>query len=114
MIKTLLAPYLGWIYLGVALSAVGCALWAYNIIYDRGYQAASTHYEQVMNEQKSANDRAIASAEKTMREDVEAIKLDKEKLENENARLNKEALEDPDARSCGIKRGGVQRINAVR
>jgi hypothetical protein len=98
-----------------ALILIGLALnWTYDRIYDHGYQAAAVVYEQKAIDQKAANDRAITAADKGLREDMAALALDKEKLENDVARLNAEAAKDPDAASGGVKRSSVQRLNAVR
>jgi hypothetical protein len=118
MLKALLAPYLGWIYGAAAVAIVTGGTWIYYTIdsraYDRGYQAAVVVKEKEALAQKAANDKAIAASEKGLREDVAAIILEKEKLEDDLARLDAESAEDPDADTGGIKRNGVQRINAVR
>jgi hypothetical protein len=114
MLKALIAPYLGWVYGALAVAIVGAGIYAYNTIYDRGYSAAAVVYEKQAEDQLKANNFAIASAEKGLREDVAALILDKEKLEDEVARLNSEAGADPSAHAGGIKRSSVQRVNSIR
>ncbi len=88
--------------------------WVYNKIYDRGYEAASIKFKAEEAKMIKANQAAIASAEKDLREDIAKLSIDKEKLENESARLDVEADQDRAAHSCGIKRSGVRRLNAIR
>ncbi|MGV1754814.1 hypothetical protein [Agrobacterium sp. CG674] len=114
MIKALLAPYLGWIYAGLAAAAVVGGIWVYNSIYDRGYTAASAHYEQVALDQKAANDLAIEKARELLSGSIRNLILEKEKLEDDVARLNAEAAADPDAAAGGVSAGSVQRLNTVR
>lgn len=115
MLKALIPPqFLIGVYVVAGVAIVAAGFWIYDTIYDRGYQAASVIYEQKQAAQKAANDKAIATAEKDMREDMQVLALQKEKLENEIDRLNAEAAADPDAANGGIKRGGVQRINSIR
>ncbi|NTH50469.1 hypothetical protein G6L09_05705 [Agrobacterium rhizogenes] len=102
------------IAIGVAIVISLAASWTYYKIYDRGYSAASSKYEAAEAKMVQANQAAIASAEKGLREDLATIAADKEKLDNENAINDSKANEDPDAHSGGIKRSGVQRLNAVR
>lgn len=102
------------VYVIVAVAVAGAGFWAYGSIYDRGYSAASAAYEKKAADLKEANDKAIASAEKVLREDIAGLKLQKENLENEVKRLDAEASADPDAASCSLKRSSVQRLNAIR
>ena len=101
--------------------ALGCAIiiglaasWAYNKIYDRGYAAASLKYEADEAKMVKANQAAIASAEKGLREDLATLAVDNQKLEDERAKLDVQADQDAGARTGGIKRSGVQRLNAER
>ncbi|QNH71720.1 hypothetical protein V1VFAS_090 [Rhizobium phage V1VFA-S] len=114
MIKALIAPYLGYVYTGLAVLVVTAGAYAYNAIYDRGWDANEAVWVKKQADQVEANDRAIANATKELREDIAALVLQNGKLENDVARLNEEALKDPDAHSGGIKRSSVQRINSVR
>lgn len=101
-------------YLVAALAIVSVGYAIYDAIYDRGYEAAIVIKDAEAAAKQAANERAIEHAAKTMREDLALIILEKEKLEDEVARLNREAAQDPDALSCGISAGSVQRLNAVR
>ncbi len=114
MLKALIAPFLPYLYGAAALGAVALGLWAYNSIYDRGYQAASTVYERKALDQKAANDLAIQQAEDKLRGSIRMLIQEKEKLEDDYARLSSEAAQDPDAANGGIGVGSVQRINSVR
>ncbi len=100
--------------LGSAILIGLAASWTYNTIYDRGYAAASSKYEAEKKAMVKANQAAIASAEKGLREDLASLSAEKEKLNDENARLDVESAKDPDAHNGGIKRSGVQRVNAIR
>ncbi|WP_326894418.1 hypothetical protein U8P73_36675 (plasmid) [Rhizobium beringeri] len=93
---------------------VTASAYAYNVVYDRGWDANEAVWVKKQADQVEANDRAIANATKELREDIAALVVENGKLENDVARLNEEALQDPDAHSGGIKRSSVQRINSVR
>jgi hypothetical protein len=97
-----------------ALLLIGAGVVVYDKIYDRGYSASSAKHEADEAAMVKANNVAIASAEKGLREDIAALVVEKENLEDENARLDAEADKDPDAHTGGIKRGSVQRVNAIR
>ncbi|NKL08309.1 hypothetical protein GFL39_25915 [Rhizobium leguminosarum bv. viciae] len=114
MIKALIAPYLGYVYAALAVLVVTAGAYAYNVVYDRGWDANEAVWLKKQADQVEANDRAIANATKELREDIAALVVENGKLENDVARLNEEALQDPDAHSGGIKRSSVQRINSVR
>lgn len=114
MIKTLLAPYLGWIYGAAALAALACGYLVYDAIYDRGYEAASAIYEQQALDRKAANDAAIAKATETLNASVAKLIIEKERLVADVERLSAEAAADPDGATGGIKSGSVQRLNSVR
>ncbi|OCP21884.1 MULTISPECIES: hypothetical protein [unclassified Ensifer] len=114
MLKALISPYLGWIYGAVAVAAVAGAIFTYHAIYERGWDARGVVAEQEKEAMRQANDRAIAAAEKGLREDIAGLVLEKKRLENENARLDAEADQDSDAGACGLNRNSVQRLNAVR
>ncbi|QNG62658.1 hypothetical protein B1VFA_113 [Rhizobium phage B1VFA] len=114
MIKALIAPYLGYLCTGLAVLVVAAGTYAYHVIYDRGWDANEAAWVKKQADQVEANDRAIANATKELREDIAALVVENGKLENDVARLNAEALQDPDAHSGGIKRSSVQRINSVR
>lgn len=86
----------------------------YDAVYDRGYAAGVAIMEKEMDAIRAANDRAVVNAEKGLREDVALLILEKEKLEDDVARLNREAAQDPDALSCGLGLGSVQRLNSIR
>lgn len=114
MLKTLLAPYLGWIYGAAALAAVAGGIWTYNTIYDRGYQAASVHFELQALDQEAANKLAIRKAEDMLRGDIAKLIQEKKDLEDEVARLNQEAAQDPGADDGALGAGSVQRLNSIR
>ncbi|WP_276122581.1 hypothetical protein [Pararhizobium qamdonense] len=95
------------------LAIAGAAYWIYDAIYDRGWDAHVIVSEKEKQAMRKANDQAIASAEKELREDLAVLLLEREKLENDLVRLASEAAQDPDANSGGIKRNGVRRINAI-
>lgn len=114
MLKALISPYLTWIYGAVAVAAVAGAIFTYNAIYERGWDARGVVAEQEKEAMRKANDRAIAAAEKGLREDIAGLILEKKRLESENARLDAEADQDRAAGDGGIKRSSVQRLNAVR
>ncbi|OWZ90488.1 hypothetical protein B9J07_28290 [Sinorhizobium sp. LM21] len=114
MLKALLAPYLSWIVTAAVVAAVGVSIYAYNAVYERGYEAMRAVHEKALADQAAANNVVIAAAEKGLREDVALIILEKEKLEDEVARLSREAAQDPGAAECGIGSGSVQRLNSVR
>jgi hypothetical protein len=98
-----------------ALILIGLgANWVYNHIYDRGYAAASTKYEAEEAAMARANQVAITNAEKGLREDIAALSAENQKLEDERVQLDVQADQDPAAHSGGIKRSGVQRLNAER
>lgn len=97
-----------------ALAVMSAGYFVYDAIYDRGYQAAVIVKDAEAKANEEANNKAIAASEKTLREDMAVLILEKEKLEDDLARLNAEAAADPDAATGGLKRSGVQRINAVR
>jgi len=86
----------------------------YSHIYQRGYDAAVIAHQVELKKMQDANDRALAAAEKVLREDLADLKLQKDKLQNEVAKLDADAAADPDAGSCGIGPRSVQRLNAVR
>jgi len=114
LLKALIAPYLGYVYTGLAVLAVVAGTYVYNVVFERGWNANDALWVKKQADQVQANDRAIANATKEMREDIAALVLENRKLEDDVARLNQEALQDPYAHSGGIKRSGVQRINSVR
>jgi hypothetical protein len=114
MIKALLAPYLGWICAGLAVAAAVGGIYAYSVIYDRGWDARGVIAEQEKEDMRKANAAAVASAEKGLREDVAALVVKIQELENESDRLDAEADQDAGSSDVGIKRSGVQRLNAVR
>lgn len=97
-----------------ALAIVGISYMIYDAIYDRGYQAAVLVKDAEAQSKLDANNKAIANAEKGLREDLALIILEKEKLEDEVARLNREAAQDPGAHDGALGLGSVQRLNAVR
>jgi hypothetical protein len=101
-------------YLIAAVAVAGVGYWIYDTIYDRGWDAHVVISEKEKAAQLAANNQAIAIAEKGLREDIALLLVDKEKLENDVARLDAEAAADPDAHSGGIKRDSVRRINTVR
>ena len=101
-------------YAVAALAIVSVGYVVYDAIYDRGYEAAVVFKDAEAAAKQAANDKAIKHAEKTMREDLALIILEKEKLEDEVARLNREAAQDPGAADGGIGTGSVQRLNSVR
>lgn len=102
------------LYLICALAVTSIGVWTYNKIYDRGYSDAVVIAEKEKTALKAANDQAIFAAEKKLRDSVTTLTMEKEKLEDDIARLNHEAAEDPDAGAGGIKRSSVQRLNSVR
>lgn len=114
MLKAIIAPYLPYLYGVAALGAVALGLYAYNSIYDRGYESAAAVYEQQALDLKAANDLAIEKAKEVLNAEIITLNLEKERLEDDVSRLNAEAAQDPDGATGGIKRGGVQRLNAVR
>ncbi|QIG75637.1 hypothetical protein EVC20_066 [Rhizobium phage RHph_Y2_17_1] len=114
MIKAFIAPYLGYLYTALAVGVVAGGIYAYHVIYDRGWDARDVIAEREKEDMRKANAFAVASAEKGLREDVAALIIEKERLENEVARLDAEADADPDAGDVGVKRNGVQRLNAIR
>ncbi|SOC90139.1 hypothetical protein SAMN05216358_0163 [Rhizobium sp. AN5] len=101
-------------YLVAALAVAGVGFWIYDTIYDRGYEAAVIVKDKEAADREAANNKVIAAAEKGLREDLATIILEKEKLEDEVARLNREAAQDPGAADGGIGLGSVQRLNSVR
>lgn len=102
------------LYVVIALAMTSVGVWTYNKIYDRGYSAAEVVAEKKKAALKAANELAISVAEQKLRESVTTLIMEKEKLEDDIARLNHEAAEDPDAGAGGIKRSSVQRLNSVR
>jgi hypothetical protein len=96
----------------VAITGVGYLI--YDAIYDRGYQAAVLVKDAEAKAKEDANNKVIANAEKGLREDLALIILEKEKLEDEVARLNREAAQDPGAVDGALGLGSVQRLNSVR
>lgn len=97
-----------------ALAITGVGYLIYDAIYDRGYQAAVLVKDAEAKAKEDANNKAIANAEKGLREDLALIILEKEKLEDEVARLNREAAQDPGADDGALGLGSVQRLNSVR
>lgn len=107
-------PFRLYAAIGLLALVVAAGAIVYSHIYQRGYDAATVAAQAKLDQMQAANDRAIAAAEKTLREDVAELKLQKDNLENEVAKLDAEGAADPDANECGIGVGSVQRLNAVR
>ncbi|MBX5130841.1 hypothetical protein HJB53_30585 [Rhizobium lentis] len=114
MIKAFLAPYLAPIAAALAVAVVAAGIYVYQLVYDRGWNARDVEARQEMEDMRKANAFAVASAEKGLREDVAALVLKVQELENESDRLDTEADADAGGSDVGIKHRGVQRLNAVR
>ncbi|QIG69098.1 hypothetical protein EVB78_065 [Rhizobium phage RHph_N1_15] len=114
MIKALLAPYLGPIAAVLAVIVVAAGIYVYQLVYDRGWNARDVQARQEMEDMRKANAFAVASAEKGLREDVAALVLKIQELENASVQLDVQADQDSGSSDVGIKRSGVQRLNAIR
>ena len=93
---------------------LGLALYAlYDAVYERGYEAAKTVAEAQMKIVQQRNDEAIAETRKVMTNSVNYYVTEKEKLNDELARLKEEAAADPDRDKCGLGANSVRRLNAI-
>ena len=101
-------------YVIAALAITGAGYMVYDAIYDRGYDAASKVFEQKALDQKAANELAIKKAEDVLRGEIANLLKEKERLEDDVARLNQEAAQDPGASDDALGLGSVQRLNSVR
>jgi hypothetical protein len=102
------------VYLVATLAITGAGFVAYDAIYSRGYDAASVVYQKEALDREAANNLGIKQAEASLRGSIETLILEKEKLEDEIARLNREAAQDPGADDGALGLGSVQRLNSVR
>lgn len=101
-------------YLVAALAVTGVGFVVYDAVYDRGYDAASAVYQKEALDREAANNLAINQAQEALRGSIETLILEKEKLEDDIARLNREAAQDPGADDGALGLGSVQRLNSVR
>lgn len=95
------------VVLGIALALAGVSAKV-------AYSVAENKYLKEMAAIQAANDKAIASAEKVLREDVAIATLENQRLQDELEKLIQAADADPDADACGMSVDGVRRHNALK
>lgn len=114
MLNLIPSPIREYLAIGaIAVASFGAYL-VYDAIYARGWDAHVILSEKEKVEMRKANEKAIANAEKTLREDIAILASEKEALENAAAELDREAVEDPDADTGGISADSVRRLNAIK
>jgi len=78
------------------------------------YRMGISAKQQEMDALRAANDRAIAAAEKDLREDLSLVITEKKRLENAYAELVEQAQNDARADACGISGDSVRRLRSLK
>lgn len=106
----------------VALYAAAAILAVFVLVaaasYSRGYSKGWAAHSQLAETQakalQRANEEAIEEARTAFAREIEAYRIDSERLEDELDKLVAEADSDPAADMCGISADSVRRINSIR
>lgn len=83
-------------------------------IYRDGWDDAMIKIEQELDLQEAANREAMRLAGKQYAQTIDAITLERDRLNEALTTLDLEAAADRGAAQCGIGAGSVQRLNSVR